>query len=167
MKVKVELNNDEVAALKSLNLIITGKELDLPALKRKADKSGESVTAYDGKTLISESKINPMFIIDIFQIAGTTYQIVKPIAEKIITMAKEFKDKWVETPRQYEDLVNAGYRYVIECRNNEIIPVREGELFTYNNFVNIYKILFVKDLFKDNKDITEDVIRYLILNHNK
>ncbi len=167
MKIRVELNHDEVIALKSLNLVVTGKELTLPALKRKSDKIGESVSSYDGKTLISESKINSQFIVDVFKIAETSYQLIKPIAEKIITMAKEFKDKWVETPRQYEDLVNAGYRYVIECRNNEIIPVRESELFTYNNFVNIYKILFVKDLFKDNKDITEDVIRYLILNHNK
>ncbi len=165
MKVRVELNYDEVAALKSFNFIVTGKELELPAIKRKADKAGESVNIYDGKTLISESKINPMFIIDIFKIAGTTYQLVKPIAEKVVGLVKEFKNKWVETKteREFEDLVKAGYHYIIEYRSGDIVKIHKGNnLYAYVEYENIPKMLRVKDIIAD-EDITQHTIQYLMI----
>ncbi len=162
MKVRVELNYDEVAALKSFNFIVTEKELNLPAIKKKSDKTGESVTTYDGRTLISESKINSMFVIDIFQIAGTSYRIVKPIAEKVVGMFKGFKNKWMKEKTEDEpnttDLLLQGYRYKAESRTGKISYLKEtNRIFVEpTTLLPLYNLLYIIDL-ESGKDVTRDV----------
>jgi len=163
MKIRMEFNNNEVVAVKSLHLVVTGKELELPVVKTKSDKVGESTITWNGGTLTHESKINPLFIIDLCKIGEATFQLVKPIAEKVLTMMKEFKNKWVEPKREFEDWAQAGYRYIIEYRSGDIVKIHNGNsIYAYAEYAGIPKILRVKDIIAD-EDITQDVIQHLIM----
>ncbi len=165
MKIRMEFNNKEVVAVKSLYLAITEKELDLPVVKTQSDNVGESTMTWNGETLTHESNINSLFIIDICQMAETTFQLVKPITEKVLTMFNAFKTKWVgtKTKREFEEWVEAGYRYIIEYRNGDIVKIPNGNnIYTYAEYLNIPKTLRVKDIVSD-VDITEEVIQHIMM----